>query len=166
MAGEKNLFIIRHGKSDWDRPGVSDIDRPLKERGIRDAHEMAKRGLEQGLVPDLIISSPANRALNTARIFSKVLGYSPDSILINQDLYLAESDEIMEVIAAADNSSNTLMLFGHNPGFTELTDDLSNLNIDNLPTTGMVLLKFKAESWEEISKKCLTSEFFDFPKNP
>ena len=165
MAEEKTLFIVRHGKSTWDYPAVSDIDRPLKDRGIKDAYDMADRILKIGIMPDVIISSPAVRALHTAIIFSRVLQLPPDEIIINQDLYLAEYDEILSVITATDNSRKSLMIFGHNPGFTELANHLSGLNIDNVPTTGLVQLTFTTESWKGISRKCLSSEFFDSPHN-
>jgi len=165
MAGEKILFIVRHGKSTWDYPGVDDIDRPLKDRGISDAYEMAGRISGTGTLPDAIISSPAARALHTAIIFSRVLNFSPDEISIDQDLYLADTREIMTVIKSTDNSRNSLMIFGHNPGFTELANYLSSLNIENVPTCGLVRLKFKTESWNGIGKKCLADEFFDFPQN-
>lgn len=165
MKGEKILFIVRHGKSTWDYPGVADIDRPLKDRGINDAYEMAKRILKKNIRPDSIISSPAARALHTAIIFSRVFEYSTDEIIINQDLYLADAAEIMAVITATDNSRKSLMIFGHNPGFTEIANFLSGLNIENLPTAGLVMLKFNTESWKGVSKKCLADEFFDFPQN-
>ncbi len=164
MAIEKNLFIVRHGKSSWDYPSVSDIDRPLKDRGIDDAYDMAKRLLKMEARPDAMISSPAVRALHTAIIFSRILEIPPDEIIINQDLYLADVDDIVSVIRATDNSRNSLMIFGHNPGFTDLANHLSGLNVPNVPTTGLVWLKFKTESWMDIGKKRLSSEYFDFPR--
>jgi phosphohistidine phosphatase len=165
MAGEKTLFIVRHGKSAWDNPGVSDIDRPLKDRGIKDSYDMAGRIVAKGARPDSIISSSAARALHTAIIFSRVLEFPADEIIINQDLYLAEYKEILAVITATDDSRNSLMIFGHNPGFTDLANYLSGLTIENVPTTGLVMLTFKTESWKGISKKCLSGEFFDYPQN-
>jgi phosphohistidine phosphatase len=165
MTAEKVLFIVRHGKSSWELPSVSDIDRPLKDRGIKDAYDMANRMLKLASLPDAIISSPAVRALHTAIIFSRVLDFPADEIIINQDLYLAEHNEIMSVIAATDDSRKSLMIFGHNPGFTDLCNYLSGLKLDNLPTTGMVILKFKTENWKGVNKKCLSSEFFDSPHN-
>ena len=165
MAEEKILFIVRHGKSTQDYLSVSDIDRPLKDRGIKDAHEMAGRIVKRDLYPDVIISSPAVRALHTAIIFSRVIGLPADEIVINEELYLADYEEILSVVKATDNSRKALMIFGHNPGFTDLVNHLSGLEIDNLPTTGLAVLRFKADRWNDISKKHLTSEFVDFPHN-
>jgi phosphohistidine phosphatase len=166
MKEEKTLFIIRHGKSTWDYPGVSDIDRPLKDRGIKDAHEMAGRIVKMQLMPDCIVSSPAARALHTSIIFARVLNFSADEIIINEDLYHADSYQCLSVIKETDDSRNALMIFGHNPGFTELVNMLSRLELDNLPTTGLAILKFNTDNWKGISRKSLTSESFDSPHNP
>lgn len=165
MTGEKTLFVVRHAKSSWDYPAVSDIDRPLKERGIKDAYEMANRVLKKACLPDSIISSPALRALHTAIIFSRVITFPADEIIINQDLYISQADQILSVIMATDNSRKSLMIFGHNPGFTELVNYLTELEIDNLPTTGLVMIRFKTDMWKGISKKCHIVEYFDFPHN-
>ena len=165
MAVEKILFIVRHGKSTWEYPAVSDIDRPLKDRGIKDAYTMANRVLKKAVIPDVVISSPAVRALHTAIIFSRVLDLPADEIIINQDLYLADYPEILSVIKATDDSRMSLMIFGHNPGFTDLTNYLSGLNIDNIPTSGLVILRFKTGSWKGINRECLSGEIFDSPHN-
>lgn len=163
MPGEKNLIIIRHGKSSWDYPSVSDFDRPLKDRGISDAHEMAGRLLQKDILPDLIFSSPALRALSTAMIFCREFKFPAEEIKIHENLYLAEADEILLIVKSASDSANSIMIFGHNPGFTDLVNLLSSLNIENLPTCGLAVLKFNTESWKTIGRSCLRSEFIDFP---
>ncbi len=163
MAEEKVLFIVRHGKSGWDYNGIEDIDRPLIERGIRDAHTMAEKLVKRGLLPDCIISSPAIRAAHTAIIFSRITGFPEKDIKLEEDLYLAETKEILKIVTKIDNSLTKAMILGHNPGFTDLVNYLSGLRLDNLPTAGLVMLKFKTDSWKEVSKKNLISEFFDSP---
>jgi phosphohistidine phosphatase len=165
MKGEKTLFIVRHAKSSWDYPAVSDIDRSLKERGIKDAYDMANRILKKTFLPECIMSSPALRALHTSIIFSRVLGFPAEQIVINQDLYISEADNIYSLITATDDSLKSLMIFGHNPGLTELVNYLSELDIDNLPTAGVVMLRFNTDWWKGISKKCHVVEYFDFPHN-
>ncbi len=91
---ERKLFIIRHAKSSWEHNGLDDIDRPLAERGIRNAGEMAKRLLAENLVPQLILTSPANRALNTALIMSKIWGLDPENLQVHEALYDAHISEI------------------------------------------------------------------------
>ncbi len=165
MKKEKLLFIVRHGKSSWDQTSLSDIDRPLKDRGVKDAYDMANRILKKGIHPDSILSSPALRALHTSIIFSRVLDFPVNEIIINQDLYLSEPDRILTIINETNNSINSLMVFGHNPALTELVNYLSELDIDNLPTAGLVMLRFQSDNWKGISKKCQILEYIDFPHN-
>jgi phosphohistidine phosphatase len=161
----KRLYIVRHGKSTWDLEGIKDIDRPLKERGINDAHKMADF-LDQNLdKPELIISSNAIRALHSAVIFHRVLGLPASTLTIDPDLYHADTGEILDVIYPVDDTIDRLMIFGHNPGFTDFVNYLSNLNLMNLPTTGLVTLDFEIDSWTEISRGNLMKERFDFPGN-
>jgi len=165
MNKEKILIIVRHGKSSWDQKSVSDIDRPLKDRGVKDAYEMANRILKKGIRPDCIISSPALRALHTSIIFSRVFDFPVNEIIINQDMYLSEPDRILTIINETSNSIDSVMIFGHNPALTELVNYLSELDIDNLPTTGLVMLRFSSDNWKGINKNCHKLEYFDFPHN-
>ena len=159
----KRLFIVRHGKSDWEFESVKDFDRTLKERGISDGHMMAQMLASEGLIPEMILSSNANRALHTAVIFHRVLEMKPDAFRIEPDLYLAEVDETMDILFGIDDSIQSVMIFGHNPGFTELANYLSRLNISNIPTTGIVMLDFKTEKWTGISKGVIAGERFEYP---
>jgi phosphohistidine phosphatase len=165
MTGEKTLLIVRHGKSTWDYQSVSDIDRPLKDRGIGDAYAAAASILRKSYMPDAMISSPAVRALHTAIIFSRVMGFPPQEIIINQDLYLAGYDQILSVVKSTDDSRRAIMIFGHNPGFTDLVNYLSDLRIDNLPTSGTVALRFSIDKWKDISRKLLKDSYFESPHN-
>ena len=160
----KTLMIVRHGKSDWDFQSVKDIDRTLKERGIRDGYDMAGRLLDKDLIPDLIISSTANRAFHSALIFSRVLNLDGDTIIPDKMLYLADVEDILAVIYGCNDSIDKLMIFGHNPGFTDLVNYLSTLNVMNVPTTGVAVLEFNIDSWTKIDKSLLEREFFDFPR--
>ncbi|MCK4921029.1 MAG: histidine phosphatase family protein [Bacteroidales bacterium] len=160
----KTLIIVRHGKSDWDFRSVKDIDRTLKERGINDGYTMANRLLEKDLIPEIIVSSTANRAFHSALIFSRVLNIDGDRIIPDKNLYLSYEEDILSVIYGCNDDINSLMIFGHNPGFTDLANYLSHLNISNVPTTGIVILNFDVDSWSEISKSNLTNEYFDYPR--
>ena len=146
MANEqKTLIVVRHGKSSWDYQGVSDADRPLKERGIKNAYEMANRLKGKGIIPELLYSSPACRAIHTAIIFMHTLNIPEDKLLIKKDIYLADTDNILRVIAQTDSDINSLMIFGHNPGFTDLVNFISDLAIQNVSTAGGVILNFMAK---------------------
>ena len=122
----KTLYVIRHAKSSWDLPGLPDFDRPLNERGKRDAPRMGKRLKEKRIVPDLMLSSPAKRALSTCKRIAEALGYSPDKIKTERSLYHADEDEILSVIKSVSDKHDVLMVFGHNPGLTDFTNQLGH----------------------------------------
>jgi phosphohistidine phosphatase len=165
MTNTKTLFIVRHGKSSWDIETIADIDRPLKERGIIDAYNIAGRLKNKGQIPKRILSSPAIRALHTAIIFSRVLEVSEEKIFISESLFHADPAEIIKLIGDTPVNIDSLMIFGHNPGFTSLSNILSNLSLNNVPTSGLVRLAFKTDNWEKIGRNNLVEESFDFPSN-
>ena len=164
MANQKTLFIVRHGKSNWDYENAADMDRPLNSRGINDAHTMAGRLYKRKIIPDLMLTSPAIRAFHTAIIFAMEINYPPDNIKIDRSVYHTYPEEIIKSIKKTDDSINSLMIFGHNPGFTELANFFTNEPISNVPTSGVVELVFNTNTWESIGKQNLQSEIFDYPK--
>ncbi len=115
--------------------------------------------------PDLIVSSPAVRALTTARIIAKTLGYPPKDIMVKDRLYGAGVDELLDVIRNADESVATLMLFGHNPGLTELANHLGPRPIPNLPTCGVLHLRFEVDTWSVVGYARGDEVLFDFPRS-
>ncbi len=165
MITTKTLFIVRHGKSSWDFEEVSDIDRPLKEKGIKDAYDIAGRLKDKGMIPRQIISSPAIRALHTAIIFSRVLEIPEKHIIISADLFHSDPEDILDLLGHTPASIESLIIFGHNPGFTDLANILSRLSLSNIPTSGLVMLEFKTDSWKKIGRNTLVKESFDFPSN-
>jgi phosphohistidine phosphatase len=164
MAKEKTLFIGRHAKSSWDFPGRSDIDRPLAERGLINAYDMAQRMKKRGDKPQLIISSPANRALHTAIIFARELRIPFSELSVNEGLYMAGEDSILQIIAGTDDKVHSVMIFGHNPDFTYFANYFIHEQIYNIPTCGVVRLTFNVSRWENIHKGKLVDHFFDFPR--
>ena len=160
----RRLYIIRHGKSSWDYYGLEDIDRPLANRGIRNAAEMAERLDAAGLVPGLIFSSPASRALNTALIMSKSWGLGPEQLQIHELLYDAYLKEIRQVVERAPAENTDLAIFGHNPSFTAYANSFLELPLDNLPTAGVVIVTLESESWEGIGRKHVKETYVDYPK--
>ena len=161
---ERRLFIIRHGKSSWDHEGLQDIDRPLAMRGIRNAGEMAERLLKKDLVPQLILSSPASRALNTAMIMSKSWGIKAENLQITDSLYMAYLSEIDQVIGGVPAKIKNLAIFGHNPSFTAYANKFLELPLDNLPTAGVVIVTLESENWGEIGRKHVKGTYVDYPK--
>jgi len=159
----KTLYLIRHAKSYWGNHSLSDFDRPLNKRGKRDAPFMGKILFDKKVNPDLIISSPARRAQNTATEIADKIGYSQKKILFDENLYEASSNDIFNVIRNIDKKYSSLMIFGHNPGLTMFNNSVSEVYIDNIPTCGVVALQFE-HNWSEINSVRCTQLFFDYPK--
>ena len=149
----KSLYIIRHAKSSWEDSSQPDFERGLSERGKRDAPRMAKRLKEKEIHPDLMLSSPAKRALSTARRIAEVLNYPKKDIKTDQKLYHGDEDTILSVVHTIKDKYNTVFLFGHNPGLTDFVNTLvaEETNIDNIPTCGIVAFNLYAESWQDVS---------------
>jgi len=165
MAPFKYLHIVRHGKASWDYENIADIDRPLKERGIKDSYLMAEKMRAKNQIPDYFISSPAVRALHTATIFARVFGLEGSKLEIRNDLYMTGKKNILDIIKQTNNTIDSLMIFGHNPAFTDIANDFLINKIDNLPTTGIVTLKFELNSWKEVHAQNCIESVFDYPKN-
>ncbi len=161
---ERQFFIVRHAKSSWKDPSLTDKDRPLNKRGKHDAPKMAEHLRDQlNLQPDLIISSPANRALTTAKIFHKVLGPQND-IDIQMDLYHASTSDIDHVIHTCNDEFQKIMIFGHNPGFTYYVNRFTNDFLDNLPTCGVAQIRCTSTSWSEMNEENSRLMNLYFPK--
>jgi phosphohistidine phosphatase len=161
----KKLLIVRHAKSDWGEAGLKDFDRPLNARGKKNAPEMGQRLLRKGIKPDAIISSPALRAITTCKIISGELGLE-NKIVLEPKIYEATHQTLLNIINNFDNSHDLVALFGHNNGITDLAIYLSDADIFNIPTCGMVLIEFPFDDWKLISKSTGELLFFDTPKNP
>jgi phosphohistidine phosphatase len=160
----KTLVIVRHAKSSWDNPSLSDHERPLTNRGLKDASLMGARLAEWGPPVDRVISSSAVRALTTAELITQEMGLPWDEIYIDDALYHATEEEMIDLIVEQDDYLDGLMLFGHNPGMTYLVNDLSDLDLDNLPTCGVAVLQFEVDSWSEIDDVVAIRAEVDFPK--
>jgi phosphohistidine phosphatase len=160
----KTLYLTRHAKSSWDNPDLRDFERPLNNRGKRDAPFMGKLMKEKYRIPDLMISSPAVRAFVTAKTFAEEFDYPVDNIQTSQEIYDEGPTGILALINKIDKKYDTAMLFGHNPALTSLCNYLSNSNIDNIPTCAVVAIEFDYESWEYITHGSGRVKFFEYPK--
>ncbi len=164
MASKRYLYIVRHAKSSWDYEEVSDMDSPLKLRGIRDAYDMARTvKIEYGL-PSLFISSPANRALHTANIFLRVFGAKFSLLNIDERLYETGTGVVRKLISEQSDEVSSLMIFGHNPTFSELASVLSSELYVDMPTCGIYRIEFDTPNWELIAKENMTDVSFVYPK--
>jgi phosphohistidine phosphatase len=160
----KRLLVCRHAKSSWQDANLSDFERPLNKRGERDAPEMGRRLAQRGIRPDLIMTSPAARALATAVTYAGQLGCPPERLQRNPLQYAATVPVLLTMLQAVDSGISTLMLVGHNPESTDLANFLGKLAIANIPTSGIVALEFALTSWKELAAGTGTLLFFDFPK--
>ncbi|WP_047415405.1 histidine phosphatase family protein [Cellulophaga sp. Hel_I_12] len=146
----KTLILMRHGKSSWDY-AVDDADRPLQERGITDAYLVAHKFNQLQLPIDACYSSPANRALHTAMITSKVLNLPLHKFYVTKELYDFSGNSVVEFVKKLDDKLNTVLIFGHNHAFTEIVNKWGHKTIDNLPTAGLVVLNFEHDNWGTIA---------------
>ena len=161
----KTLLLIRHAKSSWDDFSLPDIDRPLNDRGKRDAPEMADRLLDKKVEIDAFVSSPAKRARKTAEIFSKAFGQGKKAVLVKEELYEAGENQFAEVVSSLSNGDDVVALFSHNPGITDFANTLTATRIDNIPTTGIFAVQAQTNDWRNFASAPKQLWFFDFPKN-
>ena len=143
---------------------MRDFNRPLNERGMHDAPRMAKYLHKLNVQPDLIVSSPAKRALTTAQFFAAEFGLPDDAIQQEDSIYEALPVQIQAVISELPNEANTVLLFGHNPTFTEVSNLFTDDFIDNVPTCGIVHLISTAEKWSELYEANTRIQACYFPK--
>jgi phosphohistidine phosphatase len=161
----KTLIVVRHAKSSWDHAGLSDFNRPLNDRGQRDAPRMANVLKEKNLAIDAVLSSPAVRAVTTCHVFMDVLGIPKNNIQLMKELYHAGDETILRIVKDIHENPDVAMLFGHNPGLTDFVNDLLDEEIDNIPTTGIVACRLKVEKWSEVKWGSGEMMFFEWPKN-
>ena len=161
----RTLTLLRHAKSSWADPGLRDFDRPLNARGKRDAPEMGRRLKGRGLRPSLILTSPAARALATARAVAEALGYPDEFIEHEPGLYHASPDAILAIVARQDETHRHLLVCGHNPGMTELASRLVGTDIGNMPTAAVLSVAGDADDWAAFPYCALDLAGFDYPKN-
>ena len=162
----KTLLLIRHAKSSWESPGLSDFDRPLNERGKKDAPEMAKRVKEMGIELDQLVSSPAKRARKTAKYFAEEFGFKKDDIELVEELYGATQAQFLKSVTDINDKYKTVALFSHNPGITDFASSLTNVHVDDMPTCAVFVLQVETESWKDFANAEKKFLFFDYPKNP
>ena len=160
----KSLFLTRHAKSSWGHAGLSDVDRPLNNRGKKAAPFMGQLIHEKGDIPDVLISSPANRAFSTAKVFAEIFGFIENDIIINNTIYGAGPYQLLDIVKDQDNLYHSIMLFGHNPTFTTFANMLSNENIFNVVTCGVVRIDFNVQNWSDIDYGSGNLIYFEYPK--
>lgn len=160
----KTLTILRHAKSSWSESALPDRERPLSRRGERDAPAAGGRISEAGIRPSLIMSSPAVRAWTTAKIVAREISYPIEFLHREDQLYLANLERLLDLLARQDNAFNSVMVVGHNPGLTEFANYLLPGITDNIPTCGLVALNIDTDDWNLRERKQTELLLYDFPK--
>lgn len=160
----KTIYLIRHAKSCWEDPVLTDMERPLNKRGKKDAPRMAAMMAERERAPDLLVSSPAKRALRTAYVFAEGFSRKRSDVAIVQGLYDALPDEIVRIIRQLPAESEIVCLFGHNPAFTYLANRYSEERIENVPTCGIVRIDSDSVDWAGFSEENSRVKAFYAPK--
>jgi len=160
----KTLYLVRHAKSSWKYPKLDDFERPLNKRGRKSAPLMGKILKKLKVAPDLIISSPANRAAMTARIIADKIKYPLDKIVYSGTIYEFSTNAVMHFIEQLDNALDKVVFVGHNPAITDLANYFGGEPISNIPTCGVFCLDLDISSWGKIFENCGKVKFFEFPK--
>lgn len=160
----KQLTLVRHAKSSWKDPELTDFDRPLNKRGRNDLPLMAERIFAQGLLPDLIITSGANRALTTARAIKTCLNIQDDAFSIQPEVYESYSETLLYLLQNSHDQLDHIMLVGHNPGLEMLGYYLTQETVEKFPTAAVMHMHLSITNWHELAEGCAMLTWFDYPK--
>lgn len=161
----KTLYLMRHAKSSWDFDDLNDQERPLNNRGRDDAPAMGQALAKRDIHLDLLVSSPAVRAMSTATLVAKEISYPHDQIQVVEGVYQAEVTDLLRIVRQFPDSAASVLLVGHNNTLTDFANLLSPNPLPELPTAAIVCLKFGIESWAELDRHNAEFYFYDYPKN-
>ena len=159
----KTLLLVRHAKSSWGDPGLADHDRPLNERGLRDAPEMGRRLHARGIRPDVIRSSTALRARTTAFLIAEELGLAADAVVLDERLYGSSSARVLDLVAELEAGVSVAMIVAHDPGLSDLAFDLSG-TIEHMPTCAVAEFSFEVDDWAQLDQADPVDVRFDTPR--
>ena len=159
------LTLVRHAKSSRDYPELSDFERPLNPRGRKEAPLIATRLRKADIKPDLLVSSPATRAITTARLFAEELNLHLDEIVLNPHIYEASAWTLLHIVRGLPPEYDDVMLFGHNPGISNLARDLAReCPFDEMPTSAAVRIELPARAWSLVAAGSGKVLRYDTPK--
>lgn len=162
----KTLYLLRHAKSSWHYPQLSDFERPLNDRGKKDAPRMGRWLKEQKILPDRVVSSPSVRTLATASRLLHELQLKGERIETDPSLFHATPSGMLNLIRSCPPEAHSLLLVGHNPGLTELAGLLCPAEaVDNIPTCGIYAIQFQTTDWAAAASQNAEFLFFQYPKN-
>jgi phosphohistidine phosphatase len=156
----KTLYLIRHAKSDWNNSGLTDFDRPLNKRGLKDAAFMAEKLNELDFNPTFVVCSPAQRTKTTAQLIA-----NSTSTLFDPAIYEASLQDLTRLISFLPNQQKDIALIGHNPSITALANYLTDDFIDNMPTCSIVKIELEIDNWDEVVQGIGIKKYFITPKS-
>lgn len=159
----KTVYLVRHAKSNQSHEGLSDIERPLNERGYKAAAEVSARLKKMKEVPEIIMASPSIRTYSTALIFARTFNISPNTMILRRSLYEAPPENYLEAIRQAPDALGSIAVFGHNPSITDCVNKFGELRMDNMPTCGVVRFDFRVGKWEKVNFGEGEFKFFERP---
>jgi phosphohistidine phosphatase len=160
----KTIYFVRHAKASWDYPELRDIQRPLLDIGKKRTKKVIHFLSQKGVLPDLIITSPATRAFETAKLLSAGLKYKEDSIIIEQNIYDGGEEHILNIIYGLPDQISSVMIVGHNPTITHLINLFAKPGVELLPTAGVASITFNTGHWEKIHESEANQDFIIYPK--
>jgi len=160
----KTLYLLRHAKSDWNDRTLSDFERPLNKRGIAQVPQITAVLATKNNVPQVIVSSPANRALSTAKIVAVSIGINESEIGSEKRIYEANIFTLMYLLQETSNEIDCLLLVGHNPGMSGLVNTLSKQKAAPIPTCALIELSLEIDAWEDLAPECANLISIEVPK--
>ena len=161
----KQLILVRHAKAMKSKEGLPDFVRSLIKKGIKQVKNISKKLKKIGIIPEVFISSPANRALETAQYFARVFGYSRKKIILKDELYGPLSDqEHLSLVKELNDNLSSVIIFGHDPATSSFVKFLGKNFNENMPTCSVAVLVFEKDSWKDIAKGQGEIIFYEYPK--
>lgn len=165
LQSGKHLILLRHAKSSWADPSLEDFQRLLNKRGLRDAPDMGKRLAAKYPTPGHFASSPAARAWATSEIVAHEWGFPQEELVAVDEAYEAFTSALIDIVRQFPSTASLAVLAGHNPSITSTINSLADMDIMNVPTCGVGVLRFAVESWTEVGESGAELIDYDFPKN-
>jgi len=159
---EFNLILVRHAKSSWSNPSLTDFDRPLNKRGVLNAPVMGQKIRDYGIHLDTIITSTAERAQETSKLIAKEINYELEDIDLESDLYHASREVFINILSKQPDTN--ILIVGHNPGIQDFSYWLSSEPTVNFPTCGVIHISFSLDNWTEIYKNSGKAIRFEYPR--
>jgi len=161
----KTLYLIRHAKSDWNNPELTDFERTLNKRGLKEVPFMAEKLNELAFNPDHIICSSSKRTRTTAKLICKEINYPLNDVCFDPSIYEASLTTLIAIINLLPNNKDEIAIIGHNPSITNLSNYLTNDHIANMPTCSIVKIELEIDNWNEIVREIGIQKFFIYPKS-